>query len=172
MYLESCAGQTMMHTVFFLKTQKITSSPPLSPPSLPPTMSSWDRSRSISWSLVRQDGRDPDAYKEQVFKSLQKQMMEAAHEDDATMVVETGEQEKNNSVPYSTESLLKMAAFGGTIGSITGAVFGFMDSMRTAGESTVLQKASNTAKARYLMEGTTRSATVFGLFFGGFHVVS
>lgn len=67
--------------------------------------------------------------------------------------------------------LLRQAALGGCIGTITGSVFGFMDGMRTAGESSVLQKASNVAKGRYLMQGTTRSATVFGLFFGGFHIV-
>jgi hypothetical protein len=133
------------------------------------TMSSWDRSRNIPWSLIRQDGSDPDAYKEQVYKALQKQMMQEVDEDDA---VNDLAQNKEIKVPFDTGELLKMAAFGGTIGSITGAVFGFMDGMRTAGESAVLQKASSAAKARYLMEGTTRSATVFGVFFGGFHVVS
>jgi hypothetical protein len=140
-------------------------------------MSSWDRSKSIPWSLVRQDGRDPDAYKEQVFKSLQKQMMEESDDDTQSMSPTTngGEQDlkqKITTVPYSTGELLKMGAFGATIGSITGAVFGFMDSMRTAGESTVLKNASNQAKARYMMEGTTRSATIFGVFFSGFHLVS
>lgn len=74
-------------------------------------------------------------------------------------------------VPYSHMDLLRQAAFGGCIGSITGSVFGFMDGMRTAGESSVLQKASNMAKGKYLMQGTTRSATIFGVFFGGFHIV-
>mmetsp|Transcript_18686 Transcript_18686/g.30973 ORF Transcript_18686/g.30973 Transcript_18686/m.30973 type:complete len:200 (-) Transcript_18686:84-683(-) len=139
-------------------------------------MSSWDRSKSIPWSLVRQDGRDPDAYKEQVFKSLQKQMMNETRDDvesvsSAMDGSEQQQEEKSTIVPYSTGDMFKMAAFGGTIGSITGAVFGFMDSMRTAGESPVLQKASNQAKARYMMEGTTRSATIFGVFFGGFHLV-
>ena len=74
-------------------------------------------------------------------------------------------------IPYSNMDLLRQAAFGGCIGSITGAVFGFLDGMRSAGESPVLQKASNMAKTRYLIQGTTRSATLFGVFFGGFHVV-
>ena len=133
-------------------------------------MSSWDRSRNIPWSLIRQDGSDPDAYKEQVYRALQKQMMQA--EDDVDPINDMSQTKDKIVIPYDTGELLKMAAFGGTIGSITGAVFGFMDSMRTAGESAVLQRASNSAKARYLMEGTTRSATVFGLFFGGYHVVS
>jgi hypothetical protein len=46
-----------------------------------------------------------------------------------------------------------------------------MDSMRVAGESKVLVNASNAAKARFLMQGTTRSAALFGGFFGGFHVM-
>jgi hypothetical protein len=123
---------------------------------------------NIPWSLVRQDGNDPDAYKEQVFKALQKQMIDEAHDDE---VLDDLANQREIKVPFDTGDLLKMAAFGGTIGSITGAVFGFMDGMRTAGESAVLQKASGAAKARYLMEGTTRSGTVFGVFFGGFHVV-
>jgi hypothetical protein len=46
-----------------------------------------------------------------------------------------------------------------------------MDSMRLAGQSEVLKNASNMAKGKYMMEGTTRSATLFGVFFGGFHCV-
>lgn len=129
---------------------------------------SWERSRSIPWSRIRQDAPDPDAYKAQVFRDLQREAMQEepatdASADDATVY---------KAVPYSTGDLLKSAAFGACIGSITGAVFGFMDGMRTAGESTVLQKASNVAKGKYLLQGTTRSATLFGVFFGGFHVVS
>ncbi|KAL3927062.1 MAG: hypothetical protein SGARI_005423, partial [Bacillariaceae sp.] len=67
--------------------------------------------------------------------------------------------------------LFKSAAFGGTIGAITGSVFGFMDSMRLAGQDEVLKNASDMAKGKYMMEGTTRSATLFGVFFGGFHCV-
>ena len=66
--------------------------------------------------------------------------------------------------------LLRQAAFGACIGTITGSVFGFMDGMRLAGESPVLKKASNVSKAKYLVQGTTRSATVFGTFFAGYHV--
>jgi hypothetical protein len=46
-----------------------------------------------------------------------------------------------------------------------------MDSMRLAGQSEVLRNASDMAKGKYLMEGTTRSATLFGVFFGSFHCV-
>ena len=60
-------------------------------------------------------------------------------------------------------------AVGGCIGAITGTVFGFMDGMRTAQENPIIKNASNMAKSKYLMEGTTRSGLVFGGFFSGFH---
>ena len=73
-------------------------------------------------------------------------------------------------VIYSHMDLLRQAAFGGCIGTITGSVFGFMDGMRNAGELPILQKASNMAKGRYILQGTTRSATLFGTFFGAYHI--
>lgn len=73
--------------------------------------------------------------------------------------------------PYSNMELMRQAAFGATIGSITGGVFGFMDGMRTVGEQRVLKHASNMAKGRYIFQGTTRSATLFGVFFGGFQIL-
>lgn len=45
-----------------------------------------------------------------------------------------------------------------------------MDGMRTATQSTTLQKASNKAKFKFLMQGTTRSGAVFGGFFGGYMI--
>lgn len=109
---------------------------------------------------------DLDTRKERIFRELQRPAttpVEDVNEDESAGI-------KTETIPYSHMDLLRQAAFGGCIGSITGAVFGFMDGMRTAGESPVLQKASNIAKGRYLMQGTTRSATIFGLFFGGFHM--
>jgi hypothetical protein len=76
-----------------------------------------------------------------------------------------------NKVIYTHMDLLRQAAFGGCIGTITGSVFGFMDGMRNAGELPILQKASNMAKGRYILQGTTRSATLFGTFFGAYHIV-
>ena len=76
-----------------------------------------------------------------------------------------------NKVIYTHMDLLRQAAFGGCIGTITGSVFGFMDGMRNAGELPILQKASNMAKGRYILQGTTRSATLFGAFFGAYHIV-
>jgi hypothetical protein len=74
-------------------------------------------------------------------------------------------------ISFRWGDLFKSAAFGGCIGAITGSVFGFMDSMRLAGQSEVLKNASDMAKGKYMMEGTTRSATLFGVFFSGFHTV-
>jgi hypothetical protein len=77
----------------------------------------------------------------------------------------------NTQYQFKWIDLFKNAAFGGTIGTVTGSVFGFMDGMRTAQQSEVLMNASNMAKGRYLMQGTTRSAAMFGAFFGGFHIL-
>ena len=143
-------------------------------------MSSWERSRFVPWDRIplpdtrlRAPGEKPplslDDEKERIFRRLQR---EAA---DSHVTVTSDKTDATNAlttkIPYSHMELLKQAAFGGCIGTITGAVFGFMDGMRTAGESSVLQKASNMAKGRYLMQGTSRSAAIFGVFFGGFHVL-
>ncbi|CAB9505487.1 expressed unknown protein [Seminavis robusta] len=144
-------------------------------------MSSWDRARFIPWSRIPQDGADLDGQKERLFRELQRETQQtelslqernpAIPSTTTTTDDATTNAAKSTKVPYSHMELLRQAAFGACIGSITGCVFGFMDGMRTAGQSDVLQKASNMAKFRYLMQGTTRSGSVFGAFFGGFHVV-
>lgn len=142
-------------------------------------MSSWERARFLPWSRIPQDGRDIGNQKERIFRQMQReatlkeqqaQQMEGAGTDlaagaDGQVVTQS------TGVPFTYMGLFKSAAFGGCIGSITGSVFGFMDGMRGAGENPVLKNASNMAKAKYLMQGTTRSATVFGIFFGGFHCI-
>mmetsp|Transcript_35790 Transcript_35790/g.50713 ORF Transcript_35790/g.50713 Transcript_35790/m.50713 type:complete len:188 (+) Transcript_35790:81-644(+) len=127
-------------------------------------MSSWERARGIPWSRLKVDGDDVETHKERVWRDLSR---EAAAETEADLKDPT----KKVEIPYSTEDLLKMAAFGGTIGGITGAVFGFMDGMRTVGESDLLKNASNSAKGKYLMEGTSRSSLLFGGFFAGFNII-
>eukprot|EP01083_Nonionella_stella_P095855 269241_1 len=72
-------------------------------------------------------------------------------------------------VDYNTPDLLRSVAFGSCIGAITGAVFGFMDGMRSVQESAILKNTSNMAKGKYLLEGTTRAGATFGVFFAGFH---
>jgi len=149
-------------------------------------MSSWERSRFVPWDRIplpdtrpRGPGEPPpvdlDTAKERIFRQLQKENIEQETASQNTDASIDGTATKSGAasmkVPYSHMDLLKSAAFGGTIGSITGGVFGFMDGMRTAGESPVLQKASNMAKGKYLLQGTTRSATIFGVFFGGFHLL-
>ena len=71
--------------------------------------------------------------------------------------------------PYLTSDLLKNAAFGATIGSITGMCFGFMDSIRSASSSTVLKSASRSAQGKFVFQGTYKSGMFFGAFFGVFH---
>lgn len=147
-------------------------------------MSAWDRARYIPWTHIPQDGKNLDAEKERIYRQLQR----TTQQDELTMQqrnpvipkVESGEPESKDAaaeknkiikVPYSNMELFRQAAFGSTIGAITGCVFGFMDGMRTAGQSATLQKASNNAKLKYLMQGTTRAGAVFGTYFGGYHVL-
>lgn len=160
-------------------------------------MSSWERSRFIPWDRIplpdtrpRGPGEPPpidlDTAKERIFRQLQSEAVtkQSEKDDDAkheqphngpTNAIESKGGYLSNiftsNVSYSNMELLKMAAFGGTIGTITGGVFGFMDGMRTASESPVLKNASNMAKGRYLLQGTTRSASIFGIFFGSFHIL-
>lgn len=146
-------------------------------------MSAWERARNIPWDRIPQDGSNLEEQKERIFRELQRETIEdeLSSQDRQKYSVtakegEDTEQKQSKSlfqtkIPYSTMELLRQAAFGGTIGSITGAVFGFMDGMRAAGESQVLLKASNAAKGRFIFQGTSRSAFLFGSFFGGFHVV-
>ena len=72
--------------------------------------------------------------------------------------------------PFSSFSTVPTVyKIGGCIGAITGSVFGFMDGMRTAQENAIIKNASNMAKTKYLIEGTSRSGILFGAFFSGFH---
>jgi hypothetical protein len=140
-------------------------------------MSAWERSRHIPWSRIPQNGSNLEQQREQIFRELQREAIEEElrlQEPIKLTPTTSGDgtaQHTPTKIPFSTMEMLRFAAFGGTIGSITGSVFGFMDSMRTAGESSVLVNASNQAKGRFILQGTTRSAFTFGTFFGGFQVV-
>jgi hypothetical protein len=160
-------------------------------------MSSWERARFIPWEKLPlvQDSNNISDQKERIIRDLQReadrkekaQILEQGRLNTSspdTIGLSSNEQTSSLSSSSSTSTsmmqtnfsfqwgeLFKNLAFGGCIGSITGSVFGFMDGMRMAGQSEVLKNASNVAKGKYLMEGTTRSATMFGVFFGGFHVV-
>lgn len=148
-------------------------------------MSSWERSRFLPWSRMPQGDADHlTDQKERIYRQLQreadkieKERAEKRLNNNGGLASMDGTSSSSSSeiiqtvVPFRWGDLFKSAAFGGCIGAITGAVFGFMDSMRLAGQSEVLKNASNMAKGKYMMEGTTRSATLFGVFFGGFHCV-
>lgn len=147
-------------------------------------MTSWERSRFIPWTRLNEVSvPEYEHAKEQVYRSLNR---DAIKEKESVSLngttdtkngtntfdakVQTGvKTSSRNSVEYSTPDLVRSLAFGASIGSITGAVFGFMDGMRSAGESTILKNASNMAKGKFLMQGTTRAGATFGLFFSGFH---
>lgn len=153
-------------------------------------MTSWDRSRFIPWTRISDvSGPEYDSAKERVYRTLNK---EATKEKEAKAAnkngAQTQDQFQNNDaggfvppevqqetqskgVEYSTPDLIRSMAFGASIGSITGAVFGFMDGMKSAGESSILKNASNMAKTKFLLQGTTRAGATFGMFFAGFHSV-
>ncbi|GKY92404.1 hypothetical protein MPSEU_000211000 [Mayamaea pseudoterrestris] len=139
-------------------------------------MSAWERSRHIPWSRIPQQGSNLEQQREQIFRQLQREAIEEElrlqerHQGAPTTAEDGTAKHVPTKVPYSTMEMLRFAAFGGTIGAITGTVFGFMDSLRSAGESSVLVNASNQAKGRYILQGTSRSAFTFGAFFGGFQV--
>lgn len=149
-------------------------------------MSSWDRARYIPWEKIPQSGDNLEAQKDRIIRELQREAIQnnkkggqQLQQPQSATTTAGGADNKAatdasaiiTKEPYTHMELLRQAAFGGCIGSITGVVFGFMDGMRTGGQSQVLQKASNMAKFRYLMQGTTRSGAVFGVFFGGFHIL-
>lgn len=148
-------------------------------------MTSWERSRFIPWTRLNEVATpEYEHAKEQVYRSLNREAIKEKEIIDKS----TGERKEtinvNGGMPldskgsssyvrpaveYSTPDLVRSLAFGASIGSITGAVFGFMDGMRSAGESTILKNASNMAKGKFLMQGTTRAGATFGIFFAGFH---
>lgn len=144
-------------------------------------MSSWERARFIPWSKIPQDGVNLSDKKEKILRDMQREADRHEKEleqrlmngpNSSIAVGEFTSQEITDyKIPFRWGDLFKNAAFGGTIGAITGCVFGFMDGMRTAGQSDVLVNASNMAKGRFILQGTTRSATIFGAFFGSFQMV-
>ena len=158
-------------------------------------MSAWDRSQSIPWSRIEQNGEDsPEKHREKVWRELkrealleQEQLKQQNNSNDPkntfsnvnsmTDSINAENTKKKTNIlgfqgqPFVTGDCFKQTLFGLTLGSITGGIFGFMDGMRQAGESTILKKASNQAKAKFLFQGTTRSSMLFGVFFGSFHTI-
>ena len=144
-------------------------------------MSSWERGRGIPWELIPQDGTDLDDQKERIYRHLQREALFEQQErsidtttndnDVASGDNATTPNPQKHRFPYSNIDLLKQAAFGGCIGTITGAVFGLLDGMRAAGESPVIKNASDMAKFRFIVQGATHKATIFGVYFGGFHIL-
>lgn len=152
-------------------------------------MTSWDRVRFLPWTRISQvSGPEYESAKEGVYRSLtrdasrEKELLtnpqldndqQQSQSQSQFIPPEVQSQNKKKGlmqgVEYTAPDMIRSLAFGASIGSITGAVFGFMDGMRSAGESPILKKASNMAKTKYLMQGTTRAGATFGLFFAGFH---
>lgn len=162
-------------------------------------MSSWDRTRLIPWSratqvaspsLANPTKEDVELNRERVFRDLSREAADEAKSkeeerkreadgdisnNDAVVEQQKKKEEVNflgfRGRPYQTSDLLRNAAFGATIGSITGMCFGFMDSMRSATSSSLLKSASRSAQAKYIFQGSYRSGMFFGVFFSAFHTV-
>jgi hypothetical protein len=76
---------------------------------------SWDRSRSIPWSKITQDGGvDPYEHKEQVLREMQQ---ESQQQEAQQTSVDGDEVVVKRRVEFSGIDLLKQAAFGGCIGA-------------------------------------------------------
>lgn len=149
-------------------------------------MSSWERSRYIPWSRIPASSENLETTKERIFRDLQRETADGNSEDvvavESPSISSTAspvlQQQLNASkiatkttLEYSHMDLARHTAFGACIGTITGAVFGFMDGMRLVQTDVVLQKASTQAKGSQIFQGTTRSAWQFGTFFAGYHVL-
>jgi hypothetical protein len=129
-------------------------------------------------SDVSGDKESLESQKERVFRALQRdadeetqqlsniQQQSSMDASDSSSTVGTIKRHV-----FSTSDLLRSIAFGSCVGAITGSVFGFVDSMRSAAESPFLRQASNASKSKYLIDGTMRSGTLFGAFFAGFHTI-
>jgi len=150
-------------------------------------MSSWERSRRIPWSKIQQGSNEPpEKYRERLYNEMKRE------EEAAAIKTETEtDLNKEKSIPkttenkngsfsskgllrgqkFSTPDLFRHVAFGGCIGTITGATFGCMDSLKEAYSSTILKRASTGAKMKFMMQGVSRSGFLFGAFFGSFHAV-
>ena len=116
-------------------------------------MSSWERSRYIPWSRLNEvSGGNFETEKERVYRSLNrdlskeneggnkgkevKQQIKSGDDDSSFVPPEvrhdsSAQQQRKKTgifrgVDYTTPDLLRNAAFGGCIGSITGVTFGFM----------------------------------------------
>jgi len=70
---------------------------------------------------------------------------------------------------FAFPDLFRTVAFGGSVGGLTGLMFGFMDAMKTVQESKSLITLSNAAKGRYIFKTCTHSSLIFGGFFAAFH---
>mmetsp|Transcript_50892 Transcript_50892/g.99567 ORF Transcript_50892/g.99567 Transcript_50892/m.99567 type:complete len:221 (+) Transcript_50892:147-809(+) len=155
-------------------------------------MSAWERSRRIPWSTVVQDAQlekdaefvPPPLSSNDSQGSVAPQLTDSAQktpadstldiQDNESGLIENTVQKKNifgSSRTFGLGDLFRDIVFGVSIGSITGTMFGFMDSMKQSTSSKVLRNASAGAKMKFLVDGSVRTGSVFGGFFGGYHVM-
>ena len=103
-------------------------------------MSAWDRSRRIPWSKLQQgsnngEGESVDHYRERIQEQIRRDVSVAAEktskakqETNDDVIVDDKEKEVSwkekifRGKTYSTGDLLRQFAFGGCVGTLTGAV--------------------------------------------------
>lgn len=80
---------------------------------------SWDRSRAIPWSRIRQDsGVNPEEHKEQVFREMEQEARrEEEQSQQVSSVVDGDDSVVQKGIPFSGMAMAKQAAFGGCIGT-------------------------------------------------------
>ena len=140
--------------------------------------SSWEQSRRKPWSMLsshgkhlEKKGRDNSENLTSAHGTAQQVGAPLSSQTPSISSNEKLGQEQVNKEQFEYMDLFRQMAFGGTVGAFTGVMFGFMDGMREAQSSKLLKNASNSAKARFLVQGSSRAGLIFGSFFSGFQAV-
>ena len=136
--------------------------------------SSWEQSRRKPWSMLsshgkhlEKKGRDNSENLTSAHGTAQQVGAPLSSQTPSISSNEKLGQEQVNKEQFEYMDLFRQMAFGGTVGAFTGVMFGFMDGMREAQSSKLLKNASNSAKARFLVQGSSRAGLIFGSFFSG-----
>ena len=136
---------------------------------------SWDTARRHAWHSVSPMPPQPLKITTTNDATPSQSSSSSSTKDDPSPISEIDTPEPNflglTTHPFSFSSMARNSIFGLSVGSITGAGFGFMDGMKTVQEDKALKTLSNKGKGSYIFNGVGRHAGGFGVFFGGYHTV-
>ena len=135
--------------------------------------SSWEQARHRPWSMLSPQAKRLEASADKLITSTPPSAIvsDGNPQNSAPMTASQVQQKLEPKPEFEWVELFRQMAFGGTVGAFTGSVFGFMDGMREAQDSKLLKNASNAAKGKFLLQGSSRAGLVFGTFFSGFHAI-